>query len=44
MKKIKFDTLIYGTGKAGMDLTQKIVREKQLPTEARAVQIGVRFE
>lgn len=44
MKKIKFDTLIYGTGKAGMDLTQKIVKDKNLPTEARAVQIGVRFE
>jgi uncharacterized FAD-dependent dehydrogenase len=44
MKKIKFDTLIYSTGKAGMDLTQKIVKEKQLLTEARAVQIGVRFE
>ena len=30
MKKIKFDTLIYGTGKAGMDLTQKIqLTEKQ---------------
>lgn len=44
MKKIKFDTLIYGTGKAGMDLTQKIIKEKNLPTEARAAQIGVRFE
>lgn len=44
MKKIKFDTLIYGTGKAGMGLTQKIIKEKKLPTEDRAVQIGVRFE
>ena len=44
MRKIKFDTLIYGTGKAGMDLTQKIIKEKNLPTEARAAQIGVRFE
>jgi len=44
MRKIKFDTLIYGTGKAGMDLTQKIMKEKNLPTEARAAQIGVRFE
>jgi len=44
MRKIKFDTLIYGTGKAGMDLTQKIIKEKNLPTEARATQIGVRFE
>jgi uncharacterized FAD-dependent dehydrogenase len=44
MRKIKFDTLIYGTGKAGMDLTQKIIKEKNLPTEARSTQIGVRFE
>ena len=44
MRKIKFDTLIYGTGKAGMDLTQKIIKQKNLPTEARSTQIGVRFE
>lgn len=44
MKKIKFDKLIYGTGKAGMDLTQKIIKINSLPVESRAVQIGVRFE
>ena len=44
MRKIKFDTLIYGTGKAGMDLTQKIIKQKNIPTEARSAQIGVRFE
>ena len=44
MKKIKFDTLIYGTGKAGMDLTQKIIKNNSLPVESRAVQIGCRFE
>ena len=44
MKKIKFDKLIYGTGKSGMDLTQKIIKNNNLPVESRAVQIGVRFE
>lgn len=44
MKKIKFDKLIYGTGKAGMDLTQKIIKNNSLPVESRAVQIGCRFE
>jgi uncharacterized FAD-dependent dehydrogenase len=44
MRKIKFDNLIYGTGKAGMDLTQKILNKNSLPFESRAVQIGCRFE
>jgi uncharacterized FAD-dependent dehydrogenase len=44
MRKIKFDNLIYGTGKAGMGLTQKILNENSLPFESRAVQIGCRFE
>lgn len=44
MRKIKFDNLIYGTGKAGMGLTQKILNENFLPFESRAVQIGCRFE
>jgi len=42
MKKVKFDKLIYGTGKAGMDLTQKIIKNNSLPVESRAVQIGCR--
>lgn len=44
MKKVKFDKLIYGTGKAGIDLTQKIIKNNSLPVESKSVQLGVRFE
>lgn len=42
--KEKYDILIYGTGKSGMDFTQKLINEYKLSTEAKSVQIGVRYE
>jgi uncharacterized protein len=39
-----YDTLIFGVGKSGIDFAQQISDEYKLPTEAKAVQIGVRFE
>jgi uncharacterized FAD-dependent dehydrogenase len=44
-KKFKeFDKLIYCTGKSGIDLTQKLIKQYNLKTEPKSVQIGVRFE
>jgi uncharacterized FAD-dependent dehydrogenase len=40
----KYDELIFAVGKSGIDFAQKLSDEYQLPTEAKAVQIGVRFE
>jgi len=41
---IKFDKLIYCTGKSGIDLTQKLIDEYKLKKEPKSVQIGVRME
>ena len=43
-KFIRFDKLIYGTGKSGIDLTQKLIDKYNLKKEPKSVQIGVRFE
>jgi len=42
--KIKYDSLIFAVGKSGIDFAQQLSDEYKLPTEAKAVQIGVRFE
>lgn len=39
-----YDKLIYATGKSGIDLTQKLIKEYNLPKEKKSIQIGVRFE
>ena len=39
-----FDTLIFAVGKSGIDFAQQLSNEYKLPTEAKSVQIGVRFE
>ena len=41
---IKFDKLIYGTGKSGIDLTQKLINKYNLKKEPKSVQLGVRME
>jgi uncharacterized FAD-dependent dehydrogenase len=38
------DELIFAVGKSGIDFAQALSDKYQLPTEAKAVQIGVRFE
>lgn len=43
-KFIRFDKLIYGTGKSGIDLTQKLIDKYNLKKESKSVQIGVRME
>jgi uncharacterized FAD-dependent dehydrogenase len=44
MRKIKFDTCIVGTGKAGIDFSAKLAQKYNLSTEQKSVQIGCRFE
>jgi uncharacterized FAD-dependent dehydrogenase len=44
MRKIKFDKCIIGTGKSGIDFSSKLSKKYDLPTEAKSVQLGVRFE
>jgi uncharacterized FAD-dependent dehydrogenase len=44
MRKIKFDTCVVGTGKAGIDFSAKLAQKYNLPTEVKSTQIGVRFE
>ena len=39
-----YDELIFGVGKSGIDFAQQLSDKYELPTEAKAVQIGVRFE
>jgi len=39
-----YDKLIFAVGKSGIDFAQQLSDEYKLPTEAKAVQIGVRFE
>ena len=41
---IGFDKLIYGTGKSGIDLTQKLIDKYNLKKEPKSVQVGVRME
>jgi uncharacterized protein len=38
------DELIFAVGKSGIDFAQSLSNQYELPTEAKAVQIGVRFE
>ncbi len=40
----KYDKLIFGVGKSGIDFGKKLAEEYELPTEPKSVQIGVRFE
>ena len=39
-----YNELIFAVGKSGIDFAQSLSDKYQLPTEAKAVQIGVRFE
>ena len=41
---IKYDQLIFGVGKSGIDFGKKLAEKYNLPTEPKSVQIGVRFE
>jgi len=41
---IEFDKLIFAVGKSGIDFGKELAEEYQLKTEAKSVQIGVRFE
>jgi uncharacterized FAD-dependent dehydrogenase len=40
----KYDELIFAVGKSGIDFAQKLSDDYKLATEAKSVQIGVRFE
>ena len=40
----KYDKLIFGVGKSGIDFGKQLAEQYELPTEAKPVQIGVRFE
>ncbi len=42
--KIKYDRLIFGVGKSGIDFGKQLAEQYELPTEPKSVQIGVRFE
>ena len=42
--EIKYDHLIFGVGKSGIDFGKKLAEKYELATEPKAVQIGVRFE
>jgi len=39
-----YDKLIFGVGKSGIDFGKQLAEQYDLPTEPKAVQIGVRFE
>ena len=41
---LRYDTLIFGVGKSGIDFGKRLAEKYELPTEPKAVQIGVRFE
>ena len=41
---LKYDTLIFGVGKSGIDFGKVLAEKYELPTEPKPVQIGVRFE
>jgi uncharacterized FAD-dependent dehydrogenase len=40
----QYNILIFAVGKSGIDFAQQLSNEYELPTEPKAVQIGVRFE
>ena len=40
----KYDELIFGVGKSGIDFGKQLAEKYDLPTESKPVQIGVRFE
>ena len=42
--EIKYDKLIFGVGKSGIDFGKELAEQYDLPTEPKSVQIGVRFE
>ena len=44
LKYLKYDELIFGVGKSGIDFGKELADEYDLPTEPKSVQIGVRFE
>jgi uncharacterized FAD-dependent dehydrogenase len=41
---VSYDELIFAVGKSGIDFAQKLSNKYKLPTEAKSVQIGIRFE
>lgn len=41
---IKYNRLIFGVGKSGIDFGKHFIETNKQPTEAKPVQIGVRFE
>ena len=41
---VKYDELIFGVGKSGIDFGKQLAEQYDLPTEPKSVQIGVRFE
>jgi len=43
-EKMQYDTLIFGVGKSGIDFGKRLAEKYNLPTEAKPVQVGVRFE
>jgi uncharacterized FAD-dependent dehydrogenase len=44
LKSLKYDELIFGVGKSGIDFGKELADSYDLPTEPKSVQIGVRFE
>ena len=42
--EMKYDKLIFGVGKSGIDFTSEIMKKYKLPTEEKPAQVGVRFE
>jgi uncharacterized FAD-dependent dehydrogenase len=44
IEDFKYDELIFGVGKSGIDFGKKLADRYKLPTEPKSVQIGVRFE
>ena len=40
----RYDRLIFGVGKSGIDFGKRLAEEYNFPTEPKPVQIGVRFE
>ena len=40
----KYDKLIFGVGKSGIDFGKQLAEDYSFPTESKPVQIGVRFE
>ena len=41
---LNYDRLIFGVGKSGIDFGKQLAEDYNFPTEAKPVQIGVRFE